>query len=139
MHTTLHGWGKMAEKGTGENAMKRPLGLHQSSAMDISPAGLIKAASTANYDHVGLFTNNLSVPIDGKGLHRWAAYFDEVHDRELPGDGDFPLHDILCALPNDAPIEVKIPRDSRIKAGGSAQDYVERAYERTRALLDSLE
>ncbi|MDG2002516.1 MAG: TIM barrel protein [Novosphingobium sp.] len=75
---------------------------------------------------------------DGKGLHTSPAYFEEVHDRELPGDGDFPLHDILSALPADAPIEVKIPRDSRIKAGGSAQDYISRAFERTRALVDGL-
>jgi len=75
---------------------------------------------------------------DGHGLHTSSAYFDEVHDRELPGDGDFPLHDILGALPADAPIEVKIPRDSRIAAGGSAQDYVRRAFERTRPLVDGL-
>ena len=76
---------------------------------------------------------------DGKGLHTSAAYFEEVHDRELPGDGDFPLHDILAAIPRDAPIEVKIPRDSRIKAGGSAADYVKQAHDRTRAVVDGLE
>ena len=76
---------------------------------------------------------------DGKGLHISSAYFDEVHDRELPGDGDFPLHDILRAISVDAPIEVKIPRDSRIRAGGSAADYVKRAYEATRVLVDGLE
>lgn len=75
---------------------------------------------------------------DGKGLHTSSAYFEEVHDRELPGDGDFPLHDILAAIPADAPIEVKIPRDSRIKAGGSAADYVKQAYDATRRLVDGL-
>lgn len=75
---------------------------------------------------------------DGKGLHTSAAYFDEVHDRELPGDGDFPLHDILAALPADAPIEVKIPRDSRIRAGGSAREYIARTYARARALVDEM-
>lgn len=76
---------------------------------------------------------------DGHGLHVSAAYFDEVHDRELPGDGDFPLHDILSALPAEAPIEVKIPRDSRIAAGGSAQDYVKQAFTRAMVLVDGLE
>ncbi|MCX7865194.1 MAG: sugar phosphate isomerase/epimerase, partial [Novosphingobium sp.] len=76
---------------------------------------------------------------DGKGLHTAAAYFDEVHDRELPGDGDFPLHDILRAIPVEAPIEVKIPRDSRIRAGGLALAHVRRAYQATRALVDQLD
>lgn len=76
---------------------------------------------------------------DGNGLHVSAAYFDEVHDRELPGDGDFPLHEILSALPAEAPIEVKIPRDSRIAAGHSAQEYVNQACAQARALVDGLE
>jgi len=75
---------------------------------------------------------------DGHGLHTSEAYFDEVHDRELPGDGDFPLHEILGALPANAPIEVKIPRDSRITAGEPAQGYVSRAFERARTLVDGL-
>lgn len=76
---------------------------------------------------------------DGKGTHTAETYFEEVHDRELPGDGDFPLHDILRAIPVNAPIEVKIPRDSRIKAGGAAADYVKQVYDKTRALVDGLE
>jgi sugar phosphate isomerase/epimerase len=75
---------------------------------------------------------------DGRGLHSSAAYFDEVHDRELPGNGDFPLRDILAALPADAPIEVKIPRDSRIKAGEPAKGYIAEAYARTRPIIDDL-
>lgn len=75
---------------------------------------------------------------DGHGLHTSEAYFDEVHDRQLPGDGDFPLHDILGALPADAPIEVKIPSDSRRNSGRSALDYVRQAAERSRPLVDGL-
>jgi len=75
---------------------------------------------------------------DGRGLHSSAAYFDEVHDRELPGDGDFPLHDILSALPGASPIEVKIPRDTRIKSGAPAQAYLDEAYARTRPIIDGL-
>lgn len=76
---------------------------------------------------------------DGRGLHSSVAYFDEVHDRELPGNGDFPLHDILSALPADAPIEVKIPRDSRIRAGEPARAYIDEAFVRTRAIIDGLQ
>ncbi len=73
---------------------------------------------------------------DGKGLHVSDAYFDEVHDREMPGEGSFPLADILAALPADAPVEVKLPRESRIKAGQPARAHLERAYRLSRALLD---
>lgn len=75
---------------------------------------------------------------DGRGLHASSAYFDEVHDRELPGNGDFPLREILDALPADAPIEVKIPRDSRIRSGVPAQAYIDEAYARTRRIMEQL-
>ncbi len=75
---------------------------------------------------------------DSHGLHTSAAYFEEVHDRQLPGNGDFPLHGILSALPASAPIEVKIPCESRIRAGVPALDYVRAASVRSRALVDGL-
>ena len=75
---------------------------------------------------------------DGKGLHISSAYFDEVHDRELPGAGSFPLREILSALPPGAPIEVKLPRDSRIKAGEPARPFLEAAYRLSRDLVDGL-
>ena len=75
---------------------------------------------------------------DGRGLHVSEAYFEEVHDRQLPGNGDFPLCDILRALPAGVPIEVKCPSDSRRKAGVSAIDYARDAAARARALLLSL-
>jgi sugar phosphate isomerase/epimerase len=75
---------------------------------------------------------------DGHGTHVSSAYFEEVHDRQLPGNGDFPLHDILSALPADAPIEVKCPSDSRRKAGRSALAYVRDAFALSRPLVDGL-
>ena len=75
---------------------------------------------------------------DGHGLHLAEAYFEEVHDRQLPGNGDFPLHDILSALPADAPVEFKCPSDSRRKAGVSALDYAQDGYARSRRLVDGL-
>ena len=75
---------------------------------------------------------------DGHGLHVSEAYFEEVHDRQLPGNGDFPLAEIVRALPASAPIEVKCPSDSRRKAGVSALDYARDAFKRARALLAKL-
>ena len=75
---------------------------------------------------------------DGHGRHVAEAYFEEVHDRALPGKGNFPLQDILRALPSTAPIEVKCPSDSRRKAGVSALAYARDAAERARSLLATL-
>jgi len=75
---------------------------------------------------------------DGHGLHVSEAYFEEVHNRELPGNGDFPLHDILSALPATAPIEFKCPDDRRRAAGVAGLDYVRDGHARCRALLDGL-
>jgi sugar phosphate isomerase/epimerase len=76
---------------------------------------------------------------DGHGLHASSDYFAEVHDRELPGDGDFPLHEILSALPAATPIEVKIPYERRKQTGMSALDLAREAFARSRALVDALE
>lgn len=75
---------------------------------------------------------------DGRGLHVSEAYFEEVHNRALPGEGDFPLHDILGALPADVPIEFKCPSDSRRAAGVSGQDWAAAGFARSRALVDGL-
>ena len=76
---------------------------------------------------------------DGRGLHVAEAYFDEVHNRELPGNGDFPLHDILSALPARVPIEFKCPDERRRTAGVSGQDHVANGFARSRALVDGLQ
>ena len=46
--------------------MPRPLGLHQLSAMDISPLELIEIAARCGYQQVSLFTNAPVVPIAGQ-------------------------------------------------------------------------
>lgn len=105
----------------------------------ICPLHLIRsggsAADIANLDARYLFYGQIN---DGLGLHAASTYFDEVHDRQLPGNGDFPLHDILGALPASAPLEMKTPSDSRRHAGISARDYAEDAYRRSRQLVDGL-
>ncbi len=94
----------------------------------ICPMHLVRsggtAADIAALDPALLLYGQLN---DGHGLHVSQAYFDEVHDRQLPGRGDFPLRDIVAALPAAAPIEVKCPSDSRMKAGVSALDYASEA------------
>ena len=105
----------------------------------ICPMHLIRsggsAADIAALDPDLLFYGQLN---DGFGLQVAEAYFDEVHDRQLPGRGDFPLRNILRALPEHVPIEVKCPSDSRRKAGVSALEYAREAASLARALLDSL-
>lgn len=76
---------------------------------------------------------------DGRGLHASSDYFAEVHDRELPGDGDFPLHEILSALPAATPIEVKIPYERRKETLMSALVFAREAFARSRPLVDALE
>lgn len=94
----------------------------------ICPMHLVRsggsAADVAALDPAVLLYGQLN---DGHGLHVSEAYFDEVHDRQLPGRGDFPLREIIAALPAVAPIEVKCPSGSRIKAGASALDYAREA------------
>jgi sugar phosphate isomerase/epimerase len=105
----------------------------------VCPMHLIRsggtAADVAALDPARLLYGQIN---DGHGLHLSEAYFDEVHDRQLPGNGDFPLRDILGALPASAPIEVKCPSDSRLMAGVSALDYARDAGERARRIVDGL-
>ncbi len=105
----------------------------------ICPMHLVRSGGTsadiAALDPAILYYGQIN---DGHGLHVAEAYFEEVHDRQLPGNGDFPLHDILAALPADAPIEFKCPSDSRRKAGVTALDWARLGYERSRRLVDGL-
>ena len=105
----------------------------------ICPMHLVRsggtAADIAGLDPGILFYGQLN---DGHGRHVSEAYFEEVHDRELPGEGNFPLADILRALPESVPIEVKCPSDSRMKGVVTALDWARRGFERSRRLLDNL-
>lgn len=107
--------------------------------INICPLHLIRSGGTAA-DIARLGTRYfLNGQInDGHGLHSSSDYFAEIHNRELPGAGEFPLHDILSALPTATPIEVKAPCNRRKEAGVSAQEYAREAGARSRALLDGL-
>lgn len=73
---------------------------------------------------------------DGHGLHVSSSYMNEAHDRELPGDGSFPLDAIIRALPASTALEVEAPSRKRREAGVSAFAYAREAVARARALVN---
>jgi sugar phosphate isomerase/epimerase len=107
--------------------------------LGIDPLHIVRSGAGAK-EVAGLGTRYISYAQinDGHGLAPSADYFGEAHNRELPGDGDFPLHDLLSALPAATPVEVEIPNDKRQEAGRPASDYCGVAYVRSRKLLDGL-
>ncbi len=72
---------------------------------------------------------------DGFGLTPSSDYMTESHDRQLPGDGDFPLEAIIRALPAATPLEVEVPSAQRIRAGVTALEHACRAMTQARALV----
>lgn len=74
---------------------------------------------------------------DGHGLHRATDYLPEALDRVMPGDGDFPLHAILEAVPAATALDVEVPSVKLAQAGIAAVDRAREAVRRARALLAS--
>ncbi len=72
---------------------------------------------------------------DGFGLAMSSDYMTESHDRQLPGDGDFPLEAIIRALPAAVALEVEVPSAQRIRAGVSPLEHACRAVDRARTLV----
>lgn len=75
---------------------------------------------------------------DGHGLQESSDYFTEAHNREIPGEGDFPLRAILNALPASIPIELEVPSDARRESGIPAEERARTAAKYARAIIDSL-
>jgi sugar phosphate isomerase/epimerase len=73
---------------------------------------------------------------DGFGLEASSDYMIESHDRQLPGDGNFPLAAIMGALPAATALEVEVPSAKRLKAGVSALEHARLAMVQARALVD---
>lgn len=71
---------------------------------------------------------------DGHGLFRSSDYLPEALDRALPGDGDFPLLELIEALPLAAALDVEVPCAQRAE-GISGLDHAREAVARTRALI----
>ncbi|MEO0033348.1 MAG: hypothetical protein RIS94_3106 [Pseudomonadota bacterium] len=72
---------------------------------------------------------------DGHGLHRSSDYLREALDRQLPGDGDFPLQAMIEAMPPTVALDVEVPSPTRAKQGIPALDRVREAVTRTRAII----
>lgn len=72
---------------------------------------------------------------DGRGLHLSADYLDEALDRELPGVGDFPLLEILEALPFSTALDVEVPSRRLAAESIATIDHVRTAVMRARALI----
>jgi sugar phosphate isomerase/epimerase len=73
---------------------------------------------------------------DGFGLEASSDYMTESHDRQLPGDGDFPLEAIIRALPAATALEVEVPSAKRLQAGVTALEHARRAMAQARSLVD---
>lgn len=63
---------------------------------------------------------------------------EAVCERLYPGDGQFPLLDLLRAAPRDLPIGIECPSLSRAQAGMSAADQAREAMAKLKRLLAAL-
>ncbi|MEU9456163.1 sugar phosphate isomerase/epimerase [Streptomyces sp. NPDC048277] len=64
------------------------------------------------------------------------AYVDEAnHDRAVPGDGEFPLTEILSLLPPEVTVSAEVPLRRLERLGVSPEDRARRILEGSRRLL----
>jgi sugar phosphate isomerase/epimerase len=75
---------------------------------------------------------------DARGAHVSSDYIKDVHNREVPGQGDLPLHELLSAVPAALPIEAEVPAAHRRAAGVSAAEHVRDVLAGARAVLAGL-
>ncbi len=75
---------------------------------------------------------------DALGTHTSQDYIADVHNREVPGEGDLPLREILSAVPQSMQIEIEVPAAHRRAAGVSAEQHVREVVEGTRAIAKAL-
>lgn len=72
---------------------------------------------------------------DGHGLHQSADYLPEALDREMPADGDFPLREIIEALPSATALDVEVPSARLARQGIPATERAREAVSRARAIV----
>jgi sugar phosphate isomerase/epimerase len=75
---------------------------------------------------------------DALGAHVSSDYIKDVHNREVPGHGDLPLHDLLSAIPAAQPIEAEVPAAHRRAAGVTAAEHVRDVVAGARAVVAAL-
>jgi sugar phosphate isomerase/epimerase len=76
---------------------------------------------------------------DAIGTHASNDYIKDVHNREVPGQGDLPIREFLNAAPAAMPIEVEVPAAHRRAAGVSAAQHCRDVFEGARAIVETLE
>jgi sugar phosphate isomerase/epimerase len=70
---------------------------------------------------------------------RGVTYRDDSIDRMVPGDGEFPLREILAALPPGVVIGLEVPMRSRAEAGEPTPERARRCVTAARSLLGDQE
>jgi sugar phosphate isomerase/epimerase len=75
---------------------------------------------------------------DARGAHASSDYIKDVHNREVPGQGDLPLHDLLSAVPAAMPIEAEVPAAHRRAAGITAAEHIRDVLAGTHAVVAGL-
>jgi sugar phosphate isomerase/epimerase len=91
----------------------------------------IEAIDTSIIRYVQLCDGPLPIPADKVGV-------GAVCERQYPGDGSFPLQDMLRLLPLDVPIGIECPSLSRAQAGRSALEQAQEAITAMRRTLSLL-
>lgn len=74
---------------------------------------------------------------DGKHLQPRRDYLDEALDRELPGEGCFPLREIIEALPGSVRMDVEVPSETRKRQGVSALERASSAMMASRRVIEN--
>jgi sugar phosphate isomerase/epimerase len=69
------------------------------------------------------------------GLAREEWNDEGFEQRQIPGDGEFPLADLIAAVPAGVTIGVEVPHKALREAGVTAADRARRAVEGTRQFL----
>ena len=78
-----------------------------------------------------LYAQMCDAPLVSPGV----SYMEEaMFQRQIPGEGEFPLREWVAALPADCEIGLEVPQIAALENGGSARDHAARAVKAARAL-----
>ena len=87
----------------------------------------LAAIDPALIDYVQLSDNTLT--------QRGATYAEDSSDRMVPGEGEFPLRELLAVLPSNTVIGLEVPMRSRAQAGEPTRERVRRCVQAARELM----
>ena len=91
-----------------------------------SPPDVAAAADIIGYAQIS----------DGPLTRPEAEWWHEaIRERALPGEGEFPIAEILRLLRHDTVIDIEVPQTAARKAGMSAQERIGRVVAATRRVL----